>query len=475
MHDFVVTVVAFIVLIGLMVIVHELGHFAVAKLCRVRVEAFSFGFGPRLFGFKYGETDYKVCLLPLGGYVKMTGENPGEEVTLPNPSLAADMDKLSAEASAGSPAVVASMIDPGAFTAHPRWQRMLIGVAGPAANFILAFVLMFVYFAFINEVPSVQPVLEWVQPGSVADNAGFKPGDTIASFGALTNPDLGAVQMAIEEHPGTTIPVTVLRGGQNVSFPLSLPSASEELQSNTLGFPRIFQEPFTLSEVTSGSAAAEAGLHAGDQILAVDGYGFHTLLPMISYLSYGKGKPVTLTVRTEQGAQRTVVVHPRQQGNSWLIGVRAAAPKVAPALRRAPLALSKAYSHAVDMCVVETKGIGQILGKLISHQASVKQLSGPVGIAVAAGEAAQTQDWGSKFGLAAEISLNLGILNLLPFPILDGGMILFLLIESLIRRDISMRVKEYIYQGAFVLIIVFFAFVIFNDVSNLPFIAKMRQ
>src|ERR1700689_4572706 len=126
MHEFIVSALAFIVLVGVMVIVHELGHFIVAKICGVRVEAFSFGFGPRLFGFKYGETDYKVCLLPLGGFVKMTGENPGE----------------------GEP-----VDDPAAFSSHPRWQRMLIGVAGPIANFILAFLLMLFYFSWINEVP----------------------------------------------------------------------------------------------------------------------------------------------------------------------------------------------------------------------------------------------------------------------------------------------------------------------------------
>ena len=165
MHQFLVATVAFIVLIGVMVIVHELGHFIVAKLCRVRVEAFSLGFGPRLFGVKYGGTDYKVCLLPLGGFVKMTGENPME--TEP-------------------------VNDPGAFTSHPRWQRMLIGVAGPAANFVLAFALMFIYFAWINEVPAVQvksTTIEWVTPGSAAADAGFKAGDIIDRFDNVNHPD----------------------------------------------------------------------------------------------------------------------------------------------------------------------------------------------------------------------------------------------------------------------------------------------
>src|ERR1700752_5105167 len=165
-HGFAVSAISFIVLIGVMVVVHEFGHFAVAKLCRVRVEAFSIGFGPRLFGVKRGDTDYKVCLLPLGGYVKMTGENPSE----------------------GDQAVD----DPGAFTSHPRWQRMLIGVAGPVANFIFVFVLMAWHFAFINEGPlheNNSTTIEWVSADSVAAQAGFKPGDLVTRFGNAQRPD----------------------------------------------------------------------------------------------------------------------------------------------------------------------------------------------------------------------------------------------------------------------------------------------
>src|ERR1700723_3947493 len=161
MHEFLVSVVAFVVLVGVMVGVHQFCHFAVAKLCGVRVESFSVGFGPRLVGFKYGDTDYKICLLPFGGYVKMTGETP---------------DQISVGAEEPDEPSLAD--DPGAFTSHPRWQRMLIGVAGPVSNFLLAFVLMIIYFGWINEVPDIKSAtLEWVTPGPTANQARFMPGE----------------------------------------------------------------------------------------------------------------------------------------------------------------------------------------------------------------------------------------------------------------------------------------------------------
>jgi regulator of sigma E protease len=447
MHDFLVTVVAFLVLIGLMVIVHEFGHFIVAKLCRVRVEAFSFGFGPRLFGYKYGDTDYKVCLLPLGGFVKMTGEIPGEDATN----------------------------DPGAFTSHPRWQRMLIGLAGPVANFVLAFVLLFVYYAGFNEAYSVHPAtLEWVTPGSLADQSGFKPGDVIARFADKTNPDIGVLLDEMTESNGKTVPVTVLRNGAELNLSLALPEIDKGGDLMDAGFyPHIVEKPLTIDQIIPGSAAQAAGLRHGDQILSVDGYSFHTLEPLVDYLKAGKGKPIAITLHRATGVTETVSIQPREEDGVWKIGFGPDSYGDIP-VRRAPITVGNAGSRAFDLCVEESKMIGVMIEKLLTRKASVKQLSGPVGIAVVAGKAAETHDWGSKFQLAAGISLNLGILNLLPFPILDGGMILFLLIESLLRRDISMAIKERIYQAAFVLIVVFFAFVIFNDISNLPLFARFK-
>jgi regulator of sigma E protease len=450
MHDFLISAAAFVVLVGVMVVVHEFGHFAVAKLFKVRVEAFSFGFGPRLFGYKYGDTDYKVCLLPLGGFVKMTGENPGEEEPVD---------------------------DPGAFNAHPRWQRMAIGAAGPAANFILAFVLMIFYFGWINEVPNIKTTtLEWVTPGSLADQAGLRPGDIVRRFASVEAPDWETFHELARDNQERTVPITVDRNGQLVQTAVHLPAreGGKDFDVEKGGiFVQLVNGPIGVEEVLPGYPAEQAGLKAGDSILSADGHVFHTVDPLLDYLQTGKGKPVTLAVVRNGAAPVPIIVHPSIQDSEWRLGFKPLQP-ADPPVRIKPLSLSTAVDEAGGFSSENFVMILEVLQKLVTHQVSVKQLSGPVGIAVAAGQAAKTRYWYPKFVLAAGISINLGIINLLPFPILDGGMILLLLIESTIRRDISMNVKERIYQAAFVVLMAFFAFVIFNDFSKLPFFSHLK-
>jgi regulator of sigma E protease len=465
MHDFLVSAVAFIVLVGVMVVVHELGHFIVAKLCGVRVEAFSFGFGPRLFGFKYGDTDYKVCLLPLGGFVKMTGENPGEVAMVSNPD------------SAVPPVNESPANDPGSFMNHPRWQRMLIGVAGPAFNFLLAFVIMVFYFAWINEVPNIKTTrIEWITPGSVADQAGLKPGDVITGFDNIANPDYETFAERTGENEGKTVPVTILRNGNSVQTSLSLPAGQDaaDYDMTKAGlFIQLEQGPIGIEQISPDSPAQQAGLQPGDSIAAVDGHAFHTVLPLLDYMQVGQGKPITLTVDRNDATLPPIVVHPYTQDSQWRLGFMPKQPADIP-MRNEPKGLVWAVSASRDFCAENSLMIVGVLKKLFTHQVSVKQLSGPVGIAVAAGDAAQAKHWYPKFGLAAGISLNLGILNLLPFPILDGGLILLLLIESIMRRDISMMVKERIYQAAFVVLVAFFAFIMFNDVTKLQIFTHLK-
>ncbi len=458
MHQFLVSTVAFIVLVGVMVIIHELGHFIVAKLCGVRVEAFSFGFGPRLFGFKYGETDYKVCLLPLGGFVKMTGETPGGNLELPDGSEAPP-----------------SVDDPGAFTSHPRWQRMLIGLAGPAANFVLALVLMLIYFGFINEVPSVQvksTTVEWVTPGSAGAQAGFRPGDLIRSFDGVKNPSWERVYERIKLNANQNVKVTVERAGQAVPMTLHVPAAAknDDFDLSDAGIlPQYLPGPIQVAEVETGTPAAAAGLQAGDAIESVDGHPFHTVTSLLAYMQVKQGKPMTLDV-LRNGKTVTMTATPAKLDTGWKLGFAT----VPIPYHDQPLHFAAAWKKSVAFCNENSLLVVEVLERLFTHKVSVSQLMGPVGIARAAGEAAEMRGWYPKFGLAGEISLNLGILNLLPFPILDGGLILLLFIESLMRHDISVNVKERIYQAAFVVLMVFFVFIVFNDVSKLPMFTHGR-
>src|SRR5580698_3169599 len=327
MHAFLVSAAAFIVLIGIMVVVHELGHFVVAKLCGVRVEAFSFGFGPRLFGFKYGDTDYKVCLLPLGGFVKMTGEEPGQNMDLP----------------VGRQEVIEN--DPGAFTSHPRWQRMLIGFAGPVANFILALALMIFYFGWINEVPSVQvktTTIEWVTPGSAAAQAGIEPGDAIERFDSVDNPDWEAIYAHTRLNANEPVAVTVERNGQTLPLTLHVPAAakSDDFDLDGAGIlPQLLVGPIGVQQVEPDTPAERAGLRAGDGIAAVDGHAFHTVTSLLAYMQTGQGKPIALTV-LRNGATISLVASPAKLDTGWKLGF---APTMPP-FRNQPLPLNQAFS-----------------------------------------------------------------------------------------------------------------------------------
>ena len=458
MHDFLVSAAAFIVLVGVMVVVHEFGHFLVAKLCGVRVEAFSFGFGPRLFGFKYGDTDYKVCLLPLGGYVKMTGESPEQNLEVPGASTEPPTD------------------DPGAFTSHPRWQRMLIGLAGPCANFVLTLALMLFYFGFINEVPSVAvntTTVEWITPGSPAAQAGIHAGDVIRSFGAVKNPEWQPqVYEQIKLNPGQVVPVIVDRAGQMLTLSLHVPSAAkaEDFDISDTGIqPQYLPGPIVVAKVLPGYPAEQAGLREGDAIEAVDGLAFHTTNTLLAYMQWEQGKAMTLTV-LRNGATLQIRATPARLDTSWKLGF---STNPIP-FRDEPLSLPSAWNKSLGFFKDNSLFLGEVLQRLFTHRLSMTQLMGPVGIAQAAGEAAEMKEWQPKFALASEISLQLGILNLLPFPILDGGTILLLLIESVLRHDISLAIKERIYQAAFVVLTALMAFLILHDVSRLPLFTHVK-
>ena len=273
MSFFLTSTVSMLVVLGIMVLVHEFGHFAVAKLCGVRVEVFSVGFGKRLFGFRRGDTDYRLSLLPLGGYVRMTGETPGE----------------------------ASTGDPAEFSAHPRWQRILIGLAGPVSNFLLALLLMTGFYMMHNEVEAFRSQaanIDFVSDHTAAAAAGLKPGDLITHFDSVTNPTWEQVSIRSAMNVGQIIPVDVKRDGQIVSTQLMIPQprGGDDFDFDTVGFvPRMQEDPIRVRQIEAGMPAAKAGLKAGDQILSVDGLTLHSVDAMLAFLQQGNGRPIQLT------------------------------------------------------------------------------------------------------------------------------------------------------------------------------------
>ena len=435
----VIALVAMAFVLGVMILVHEFGHYAVAKLCGVRVEVFSLGFGKRLVGFRRGDTDYRISALPLGGYVKMSGENPMEARTG----------------------------DPGEFMSHPRWQRFLIAIAGPAMNVVLALgIVTGVYMIhYEHDWYLDQPSrVGWVDENSPAAKAGLKPGDLIAQIDGESNPLWEDTRAKIAISPGQAIPLVVKRGDQTLNTVVT---------PDTYGPSRIGEaglEPaagVVVDSVEKDMPAYKAGIRTDDEILAINGIGLHSIGELTHFLQDNKGKPVEVTAMRDGKVSKydmTPVLAPDGTGHEkYRIGF---APGVRQAIDKLPF--PKALSRSVEQNKKYAMLLIELVEKMVQKKVSVKMMSGPIDIARVSGEAAREPGWTPLLLLMAGISLNLGIFNLFPIPILDGGVILLLFIEGLIRRDISVHIKERIYQAAFVFLVLFAAMVIFNDITKLP-------
>jgi regulator of sigma E protease len=429
MSDFLTSVVAVVAVLGFMILIHEFGHYAVAKWLGVRVEQFAIGFGKRLVGFRRGETDYRINAIPLGGYVKMSGENP--------------MDERSD--------------DPREFMNHSRWHRFLIAIAGPTMNILLAIVLLTTVYMVHDEYPAVydQPtVIGWVFQDSAAAKAGLQVGDRITRVEEVENPTWEQVDLKEAMNPGQPLMVVVDRQGQTIEKTVT-PEPSGLDQIGFAGWaPK--EQTVTITDLVSGMPAEKAGLKEGDQILALDGRPVPALAAMVESLKITKDKPIAITILRD-GQQKTFTVQPVLSEKWYRIGIGSMQTKV----RTLPFAA--AFSKSLHENRQNALLILELVKKMAQRKISMRSIEGPIRIGQAAGEAARRKGWTPLMGLTAAISLNLGIFNLLPIPILDGGVILFLLIEGLMRRDISMNIKERVYQFAFVFLVLFAVMVIYND------------
>ena len=425
-----------IIVLGLIIILHEAGHFVVAKLFRIRVETFSVGFGPRLFGFRYGGTDYRISALPLGGYVKMSGENPGDDVTG----------------------------DPHEFMSKPKWQRFLVAFAGPATNGVLAVVLLTGLYMYGTSVPEFldgEALVEIVDEGSPAEAAGIQPGDLIVEFDGEANPTWQDVETNVLLSPERPIDTVIDRDGERIELTL-VPSRVPRVEIGYAGiFPRIriVVEGYSMAD----SPAERGGLLPGDEIISVDGISLSASTSSINEIIQASEGPLLPVSVLRDGEPVDLELEPRAtSGGQRMIGIRY------PPMQTVPIKLGFVDSVALSLRTNADDAllIFDILGRLIRREASMRSLDGPIGIVNYSGQALQA-------GLApllrfmALISLNLGVINLLPIPILDGGVMLLLLIEGLMGQDLSLAVKERIVQVSFVFLLTLIVFVIYNDVVKL--------
>lgn len=437
MESFLRALISVSIVLGIMIFVHEWGHFIAAKLCGVRVDVFSFGFGPRLFGVKRGDTDYRLSALPFGGYVRMAGDNVVEERT------GADYEYLS----------------------KTRWQRVFIAVAGPAMNILLAFMIFWGIYWFVGvpfESDLRQPADVVAVPASSPITDGVRAGDRIIAINGEATPTWEKVLSRINKAAaGSTVNISVARNGKEEKLSLLVPKKATSADA-LVGYPKL--EP-VVDDVAIGFPAERAGLKSGDLITAIDGKPVSTWYQLVDAVHASDGRAVTFTVRRD-GKDQSVVITPMSgmgaDGQSvWQIGV---SPKTHDGFEREGLAA--AIKDAGLETYLNMRQIVQVIAGLFNGKVSIRELQGVVGIARVSGQAAQRGPM-TLLGLMAVISLNLGLLNLFPIPVLDGGHVLLLAVEGLLRRDLSVGVKERFVQVGLVFLLGIFAFVMYSDILKL--------
>ena len=425
-----------------MIVIHEFGHFIVAKMLGIAVETFSVGFGPRLFGFRIGDTDYRFSAIPLGGYVKFRGEN---------------LELLQGK-SEGS-------IDE--FLSHPKWKRLLVAVAGPVFNIITALLIptAAIMIGFQDDIyNSQQVVIGEVTPGSTAEQSGLQKGDRIIAFADKKNPTWAYWRDRVITNLGEDIPLTVDRNGQIIN--LKLRPRVETRGKEQIGVVDL--EPHLsyigVARVEKNTPADLAGLKVGDKITAINGApvtGWHQFRRVIQ-----EGHEVTLNV---QRGQETLTIkgEPQKRGEQYVLGF----DRVFETKLMKTDSLASAVRYGWDSNIRVLRFTGEIFQQIFSGRRSMRDsLSGPIGIAQYTVSAYEIWGWAGVIELMGLLSLNLGILNLLPIPVLDGGVILLIFIEGilgLVGMTLTMNFRERFQQVGFVLVLLLMGFVIVNDSARL--------
>ena len=436
---------AFIFILGAAVVLHEFGHFIVAKLFKIRVETFSVGFGPRLFGRKWGQTDYRVSAIPLGGYVKLGGDESNAPIEGESAPDIPDRER---------------------FDLRPRWQRILVALAGPVMNVITALSIPLAGALMYGVPMAPAPVVIAMASGGSSEAAGLQRGDRIIAFNGIEHPKWDTIRGDALLSPGQPLPVVVERNGQRVQLQITPVPRTED--GETAGFldfmPDYGDVPIVVREVTADSPASEAGLQVGDQIVAIAGQPVRSSEQVTQYINQHKSEPITITYKRD-GRQTEFTATTRKLPPDGRERIGFGPTEDPPQIR---VGLVGATKYAVESNVEILRLTSKALGQFFTGQRSARNtLSGPVGIYKAASTSVERYGWGGLFTTLAFLSLNLGIFNLLPIPVLDGGAIFIMLIEGVlgtVGMKLSLRVRDRIQQVGFVMVLLLMVFVITNDV-----------
>jgi regulator of sigma E protease len=460
----VTSILSFLFVLGVLIFVHELGHFMMARRIGVRVLTFSLGFGPKILSFRRGDTEYCVSAIPLGGYVKMAGETPEDART-------GSSDE---------------------FLSKTKWQRFQVLVMGPVMNLVLAVIVMAIVLLQGAKLPAFDDypvVIGGFAPGSPAQAAGLQEGDRIVSVDDRDISSWKQFYMTTATRANRPVRIVIERDGKRTERQV-MPVAVDRFETAAVGLLPVTHPQ--IDTLHKGQPGDEAGLRKGDFILGVGGQPLRVSPEDLAQLSRGspdavfavlvaerararliesiqasEGRPLSLDV--QRGNERlAVTVTPRLSEGTVRIGAMIT-PLELKVVEPGPL---EAVKLSLDQNWEWTTQIFETLGGLFTRQTSVKQLMGPVAIAGLSGEAAQQASWIPLFTLMAMISLNLGLLNLMPIPVLDGGHIAILALEGVSRRDFSMKVKEKMLLAGFVLLLMLMVTVIYNDLMRIQWIER---
>lgn len=448
MPDILLVILAVVFVLGVAINIHEFGHFIVAKMFGMRVEAYSFfGLGPRIWGFKVGHTDYRISAIPLGAYVKLYGD----EAT----------SSLEGGESEGE-----KVPDEELYELRPRWQKFLVMVGGPFMNIVLALAIPF-GGALLNGVPAVtSPTVGTIKAGGAAEQAGLKVGDRIVNFEGIENPSWQRIRMDALVMPEKEIPMKVDRNGQVIAMTITPAKAVERGTTiGDLGFEP--SEVVTVQSPQAGLPAAIAGLKRNDRLVSVNGEPVRGVEQFKSLVQASNGAPLELIVLREGQQQKFTITPSRTESGNLIIGANISNQPV----DREKAGIVSAAGFAVNANLEILRLTGRVFGQLFTGQRSVKEagLAGPVGIVQMIANVVREDGFAGLIPMLMLISLNLGVFNLLPIPLLDGGQIALLGVEKVMSwfgKTLSMAVKEKIQVTGLAIILLLMVFTLYLDISR---------